>query len=122
MFEPVLHVLSICALVLGSLAIQWIVLRARHRGVLAQQRARHLQYQQAASRQIEQGCLHIQQLQLDLSEARMQLDRLAQQEHRHARVHEAMLRAFDESEPGQSHSRRTPPGNGFAETLPMPHN
>jgi len=102
------------AIALGaSLILQGVVLRSVYRRRATRQHAKHLQFQQTMSGQVEQTKRQIGQLQSDLAAARAQLKRAGQSA---AAPRQALDRELDDT----SVSRRQLPVNGFADTQPSP--
>ena len=114
--------LWVAAPILGTAVIvQWTLLRTKHRSELSRQRARHVQQQQATSRDIEQAKRQIGQLQHDLAAARLQVKQLstgrAAPSQGDSRVKETLNRMLDDV----SASRRHLPIDGFADTQQWRH-
>ena len=102
------------AIALGaSLILQGVVLRTVYRRRAIRQHAKHQQFQQTLSGQIEQTKRQIGQLQSDLAAARAQLKRAGQSA---AAPRQVLDRELDDAPV----PRRQLPVNGFADTQPSP--
>jgi hypothetical protein len=101
-----------------SAAVQWAVMRSLHRKRLAKATSRHAEAQQTASRFMQQAKKQIAQLQQDLAASRLEVTRLAR-EQEGIDKRRAARQALDQSlEDTVLLPRRSPPIDGFADTLP----
>jgi hypothetical protein len=108
---------ALAGLLALSLVVQGTMLRGYYRRKAAQQRARHLRYQQSATGRIQQAKRQIGFLQHELAALRLQLKqrtRLSAPAPSSDPAMQLLEREFDDA----PHSRPTIPPDGFADTQP----
>jgi len=104
---------------LVTAAVQWAVLRSRHRRLIAGLQSRHLQQQLNLTRKLDQAKRHIARLQQEGATVRLELkqrrERRAPASTTSMSTNEALSRELDAA---PLHHRV--PADGFADTMPSP--
>jgi hypothetical protein len=104
-----------------TIALQWTLLRAKHRNELTRLHDRQMEHQHAVSQNIEQWKRQIAQLQHDLAAARLQIKQLSRSGVARRQAESHLKAALDRMLDNEVPSRRSVPVDGFAETQPSPY-